>query len=464
MKLKFLGGCNEVGRSAILVDEKIVLDYGLRPSDPPEVPLTNGGGTFSPESVVISHAHLDHSGMVPSLMASAVRAGTGAGKGERRKRRSRSGKAGSGSGRGSGVSGVSGRAGPEVFMTSVTSDLAQLLSRDTIKVGKDQGFSLFGEEEVKWLGEKTQTLAYGERVALNGSGDYDLELHNAGHIPGSSGIHLKKEAKDEEISLFYTGDTKTGPSRLMKSASPDDFPAADILLIESTYYGKDHRDRRELEKEFVDSVKETLNAGGTAIVPCFAVGRTQEIVMILHSHGLTPFVDGMGLAVFGLFKNHPSFLKNAKALNAAFGDSEFVNSRKRKKSLAKPSVIVTTAGMLNGGPVLYYLKRTYDDPKSKILLTGYQIEGTNGRRLVEESCVDADGEVLKVRSQVEQYDFSAHAGDSELKELVSRFCRNGTEVVFMVHGERTEEFAAWARENCGCEAVAPKLGEDFEIV
>jgi putative mRNA 3-end processing factor len=98
-----------------------------------------------------------------------------------------------------------------------------------------------------------------------------------------------------------------------------------------------------------------------------------------------------------------------------------------------------------------------------VLLTGYQIEGTNGRRLVEEGCVVTDGEVVKVKSQVEQYDFSAHAGDSELKEIVSRFCRNGTEVVFAVHGEHTEEFAAWVRDNYGCNAIAPKIGEEFII-
>jgi len=425
MKIKFLGGCNEVGRSAILVDGKIILDYGLRPSDPPEIPL--GNGSIFPKAVIVSHAHLDHSGMVPSLMA----VGTGT--------------------------------TPDVYMTSVTSDLTRLLGRDTIKVGKEQGFVFFGEEDIRKMDEYTHTLDYGERIALDGSlsGDYEFELYNAGHIPGGSSVHLRKESED--VSLFYTGDIKIGETRLMESASASDFPTSDILLIESTYYGREHRNRKELEREFVDSITETLDSGGNAIVPCFAVGRTQEIVMILHSYGLTPYVDGMGLSVFRLFKNHPSFLKNAKALNAAFSDAQFVNSKRRKKALSEPSVIVTTAGMLNGGPVLYYLKKMHEDPRSKVLLTGYQIEGTNGRRLVEEGCVDVDGEVVKVNAEVEQYDFSAHAGDSELKELVSGFCRKGTEVVFMVHGEHTEKFAAWARDNFGCDAIAPKNGEEFVI-
>jgi len=423
MKLKFLGGCNEVGRSAMLVDGKIIIDYGLRPSDPPEIPL--GSGTIVPKSVIVSHAHLDHSGMVPSLMAGGM------------------------------------DMAPDVYMTAVTSALTQLMGRDTIKVGKDQGFVFFGEEDIRKMDAHTHTVAYGERISLDGSSNYELELCNAGHIPGSSAIYLRKESED--ISLLYTGDIKMDATRLMKSASPDEFPASDILLIESTYYDREHRNRKELEREFIDSIKETLDSGGNAIVPCFAVGRTQEIVMMLHSYGLTPYVDGMGLSVFSLFRNHPSFLKDAKALNAAFSDARFVNSKRRKKAISEPSVIVTTAGMLSGGPVLYYLKKIHKDPRSKVLLTGYQIEGTNGRRLVEEGCVETNGEVVKVNAGVEQYDFSAHAGDSELKELVSRFCRNGTEVVFMVHGERTEEFAAWGRDNFGYNAIAPKNGEEFVI-
>jgi putative mRNA 3-end processing factor len=420
MEIKFLGGCNEVGRSAILVDEKILIDYGMRPSDPPEVPLNNG--RISPESVIVSHAHLDHSGMVPSLMSQ--------------------GKA------------------PDVYMTSVTRDLTRLLGRDTIKVGKEQGFVFFDEEDIQKLDAHTHTVGYGERRALNGS-EYEFELYNAGHIPGSSTVHLTK--RSEDISLFYTGDIKTDMSRLMTSASLTDFPAADILFIESTYFGRDHRNRKELEREFADSIKETLDSGGNAIVPCFAVGRTQEIVMILHSYGLTPYVDGMGLSVFSLFKSHPSSVKDVEALSEAFADAQFVNSKLRKKAISEPSVIVTTAGMLNGGPVLYYLKRIHDDPRSKVLLTGYQIEGTNGRRLIEQGCVEADGTLVKVNAGVEYYDFSAHAGDSDLKQIVSRFCRTGTGVVFMIHGDHTEEFAAWTRDKFGCEAIAPDNGEEFII-
>lgn len=420
MKLKFLGGCNEIGRSAVLVDDTIIIDYGLRPTDPPEVPI--GNGSFAPSSIIVSHAHLDHSGMVPSLM-------------DRYK-------------------------APEVFMTPVTRDLTSLMARDTIKVGREQGYVFFGEEEILRMDARTQELAFGDPHTL-ADADYELEFHNAGHIPGSAAVHLRKD--QEDISLFYTGDIKLGPSRLMQSAVPAEFPAAEIIILESTYHGRDHRNRQELEREFIDSITDTLSAGGNAIVPCFAIGRTQEIVMILHAYGLTPYVDGMGLSVYQLFKNHPRYLKDPEAMGEAFAAAEFVNAKRRRKAISEPSVIVTTAGMLNGGPVLYYLRKIHDDPRSKVLLTGYQIEGTNGRKLLEEGCVDADGELLQVTARVEQYDFSAHADDAELKKLVTRFSRSGMEVLFTVHGEHTGEFAAWARDKFGCEAIAPQNGEEFII-
>ncbi|MHC1635677.1 MAG: MBL fold metallo-hydrolase [Candidatus Methanospirareceae archaeon] len=423
MKIKFFGGCNEVGRSAILIDDQILLDYGIRPSDPPEVPEMLH---VMPRSVIISHAHLDHSGMVPSLMSMSTRMHT------------------------------------SVYATSVTRELTNLLGKDTIKIGREEGYSLFSEEDLKKLEICFKTVSYGEEYVLNGANgaDYEFMLFNAGHIPGSASVYLRNNKED--ISIFYTGDIKTEETRLLRKADMN-LPKADILIIESTYYGREHGNRKELEKEFVDSIEETLDAGGNAIVPCFAVGRTQEIVMILHSYGLTPYVDGMGLGVLRLIKKYPSFLKDAEALKEAFKEAHFVNPKKRKKVLSKPSVVVTTAGMLNGGPVLYYLSKIHDDPKSKVLLTGYQIEGTNGRRLLEEGCVDTENGILKIKGKVEKYDFSAHAGDSGLKKIVSRFCKNGTSVVFAVHGDRTKEFAEWIGEKYGCNAIAPSNGEEYII-
>ena len=161
------------------------------------------------------------------------------------------------------------------------------------------------------------------------------------------------------------------------------------------------------------------------------------------------------------FKKYPEYLRNPELLDRAFGRAISVKDRQRDSILKEPSVIVTTAGMLNGGPALHYLSRLYKDPKSKILLTGYQVEGTNGRLALKHGVVETDGAVLTLKPRIEQYDFSAHSGDSELKKLVKDFCKKGTERVFVVHGDKTEIFAQWISEEIGVDAYAPANGELF---
>ncbi len=382
----------------------------MKPSTPPTFPV-NG---IRPEAVVVSHAHIDHCGIVANLVDVE----------------------------------------PDIFMTPPTLDLAYFMGRDTIRVCSSQGVATFTPYELRRMRELATDLDYNNTVAAAG---YDVTLYDAGHIPGSSSIYL-----EGETTLFYTGDIKTTDTRLIHGSDPG-YPHADILIIESTYYGKTHTDRRELEDEFIASVESTLDMGGTAVVPCFAVGRTQEVLMILVSRGIIPHIDGMGKDVLKIFEKHPSYVRDAHALSSAFDKADIVNSRKRDRVLKEPSVIVTTAGMLNGGPALHYISKLYDDPKSSILLTGYQVEGTNGHRALQYGQIEADGGVLNLKMNVKQYDFSAHSDDGELKNIVSTFCESGTQAVFTVHGERTEEFAAWIRDNHECEAIAPVLGEEFII-
>ena len=204
-----------------------------------------------------------------------------------------------------------------------------------------------------------------------------------------------------------------------------------------------------------------IDYGGNVIIPCFAVGRTQEIIMILHAYGLTPYVDGMGVDVLEILRRHPSFLRDEKKLESAFNNVIFVNSKRRVDVISEPSIVVTTAGMLNGGPALYYLSKKYDDPKSRVLLTGYQVEDTNGAKAINHRYVETRGRILNLKAKVEQYDFSAHADDSGLKKIVSEFVKRGTEQVFTVHGENTKEFAEWIEENCGCTAFAPVNGDEI---
>ncbi len=412
MQLDFKGGSGEVGRSAVLVNEETLLDYGIKPGDYPEYPL-NG---MSPKSILVSHGHLDHCGAVANLMD----------------------------------------LNPEVFMSPMTSRFAQILGRDTIKISEDRGIPTpYDERDLHILEQRTKLKEVGESFKSYG---YDAQFYDAGHIPGACGIHL--EDPDGQ-SLFYTGDISTTDTRLVSGAK--EFPKADTLIIESTYFSVDHPPRKETEERFIESLYATLDIGGTVLIPAFAIGRTQEIMMLLQSEGIPAYVDGMGVRMYKEMMKHPESVRAPKELRRAFDEATMVTGSKRKHVNLESSVIVTTAGMLNGGPILYYLEKLYNDPKTKIMLTGYQVEDTNGRLAIEKGMVENNDRVMHLKTKVEQYDFSAHCGEKELKDIVNHFCRNGTEAVFTMHGENTKEFAEWVSEAHGVSAFAPENGDTYVV-
>jgi putative mRNA 3-end processing factor len=395
----------------LLVNGEVLLDYGIKIGDISEYPLDG----MEPKVVLVSHGHLDHCGAVPNLMYQ----------------------------------------NPEVFMTPPTAEFTFLLGKDTLKLAENtlSGVSPFDPDDLNKLSRRTQKIDYGETFKTHG---YRVCFYDAGHIPGASGIHLESESGE---SLFYTGDFNLEETRLVPGAA--EFPEADTLVLESTYFGEEHVPRKETEERFIESVLDTLDRGGTALIPAFAIGRTQEILMLLDAHGIQAYVDGMGRDVYKILKKYPEYLKNPELLDRAFGRAIPVKDQHRDSVLKEPSVIVTTAGMMNGGPVLYYLSRLYKDPSSKVLLTGYQVEGTNGRLALEHRFVETRGDILTLKPRVEQYDFSAHSGDSELKRVVKDFCRKSTERVFVMHGNKTESFAQWISEEIGVDAYAPANGELF---
>ena len=334
----------------MLVNGEVLLDYGIKAGDPSEYPL-NG---MEPKTVLVSHGHLDHCGAVPNLVYQD----------------------------------------PEVYMTPPTAEFTSLLGRDTLKLAETtlSGVAPFDPEDLQKLNRVTRRKDYGETFKTNG---YRVCFYNAGHIPGASGIRLESESGE---SLFYTGDFSLKETRLVPGAA--EFPEADTLLLESTYFGEDHVPRKETEERFIESVLETLENGGTALIPAFAIGRTQEILMLLDAHGIRSYVDGMGRDVYKILQKYPEYLRNPELLDRAFGRATSVKNKKRDSVLKEPSVVVTTAGMLNGGPILYYLSKLYKDPKSKILLTGYQVEGTNGRMALEHRVIETREDVLTLKLKI----------------------------------------------------------------
>ncbi|AEH60566.1 RNA-metabolising metallo-beta-lactamase [Methanosalsum zhilinae DSM 4017] len=412
MLLQFKGGCREVGRSALLVNEEILIDYGLKPGDSFQYPL-NG---LHPRSVIISHGHLDHCGAVPSLIDIY----------------------------------------PDIFMTPPTLSFSNLLARDTIKIAESMGYyPPFDREDLRIFMNSVQKVDFDVEFSASG---YTSAFYNAGHIPGSASVYLN--SPDNE-SLFYTGDINTHDTRLVTGA--DQFPDADTLIIESTYYGEDHPSRKDTESAFIESVQETLDIGGNVIIPAFAIGRTQEILMMLDAHNINAYVDGMGIDAYKLIMKHQEYVKNPVHLKRAFKNASVVKPNKRARITENPSVIVTTSGMLSGGPVMYYLDKLCRDPKTKIMLTGYQAEGTNGRMALDNGSIMNNGAHQHLKNIIEYYDFSAHCGDKQLKEIVKDFCDRGTETIFTMHGEQSEQFSQWINQEIGVDTYAPENGSSYRI-
>jgi len=345
---------------------------------------------------------------------------------------------------------------PEIYSTSITARLSGLLARDTLKISEKKGHNIpYYNEEIQDFERRARTVNYKEEFETSG---FNVCFYDAGHIPGSSSVYLEKDKQ----SLFYTGDINTIKTELLNGADTK-YPKSDILLTESTYFGRDHTSRALLEERFIESIKETVDCGGKAIIPAFSIGRTQEIMLILKKHGLHAYVDGMGVDVFNIMKRAPEYVRDIDKLQKVFTSSNIVEPEKRKGIIREPCIIVTSAGMLNGGPALYYISQIYDDAKSKIHLTGYQAEDTNGRKAIESGYIEDRNRITHLNCRLELYDFSAHCGDAQLKELVKKFCDNGTETVFPVHGDNTQGFADWINEEIGVRSTAPVNGETIYI-
>ena len=408
MNLQFLGGAGEVGRSAILINDALLLDYGLKSGNPPRFPV----GSVDHEAVVVSHGHLDHVGTIPSLL--------------------------------------SGTARPPVHWTPPTRDLALLLARDTLKLRGGTYDCPFTEAEIARLTQVSTTHGYGETFEAAG---HEVTLFDAGHIPGSAHVLVD----DGETRLLYTADFHTENQRLVAGTTAR--PPADIVVCESTYADVEHETRSAVESRFAESLKTTVWEGGTVVVPAFAIGRTQEVMAVCEAHDIECYVDGMGTRVTSLLRQHPDFLRGDVLRRAKSHARVVSNPGQRERIAEKNTVIVTTSGMLSGGPAMTYVPLIREHPVNKVAFVGYQVEGTPGRELLETGSAELDGQVMPVSAQVEQYDFSAHADRSGLMTFLDDY-REAR--VLINHGDRCEAFAEDLRE-VGFDASAPERGETVEL-
>ncbi|RLG70013.1 MAG: MBL fold metallo-hydrolase, partial [Candidatus Iainarchaeum archaeon] len=300
----------------------------------------------------------------------------------------------------------------------------------------------------------------GYRTRIDITDKVSLEFFDAGHIVGSAITKLTFN----NTSLVYTGDFKVVETRLLNKADIK-VGHVDYVITESTYGDSDHPNRYKVEKEFVDACLQTIENNGFAIVPAFAVGRSHELIDILIEHkvGCPIYLDGMSQKAANITLKYPKYLKDAKTLKKALRKARWVkNDRDRKRALEEPSIIVTTAGMCDGGPVLNYIKRLYNDEKSAIFLTGYQVEGTQGRRLLEEGLITIDGKEYRPKCTIKKFDFSAHPGQSEMLKALRKW---NPKRVFLVHGDppKITTFKKKIEEELGIEATIMEFGKTFRV-
>tara|TARA_B100000686_G_scaffold246177_1_gene255545 strand:- start:917 stop:2185 length:1269 start_codon:yes stop_codon:yes gene_type:complete len=422
VKIRVLGAAREVGRSAFQINcdgTNFLLDYGVmfgKPrGTPPTYPLHVKPRDI--DSVIITHAHLDHSGCVPSLF-------------------------------------VSGNC--NVFATAPTFDLSKLLIKDMIKIEKNS--HSFGLPEIENMMQKAKIIELKQKIRR---GNATFELRSSGHVVGGSAILLESENK----RLFYTGDINLRGSRLLPPADLD-IGEIDFLITESTYSQENQMPRKESEKGLIDFANEVMDRKGTLFIPSFSVERSQEVASVLIGSGFRHkiIMDGMALKVNEILLKYPEFLKDPEIFKDVLDRIVAINDHKeRKNALKEPCVVISPAGMLVGGNAVYYLQELAFNEKNGIGLVSYQGEGTPGKKLLDTGKVETRGKELNVKAQVKQFQFSGHADRDSLFEMIKNV--KGNPQILTVHGddESCTRFAEEIHEKFGLDAHAAKLDEKITI-
>jgi KH/beta-lactamase-domain protein len=421
VRITALGGFREVGRSAILVEtreSKVLLDFGIN------VGAVDSPGKGYPfidllkidelDGVIVTHAHLDHVGLVPLLYKYGYR-------------------------------------GP-VYVTRPTRELATVMIQDLIDVMKKSGkYFPYGEKDLATMLVHTITVDYEEVTDV--APDIKLTMYNAGHLLGSAIVHL--HIGMGLYNIVYTGDFKFADTRLLNRAHTE-FPRVEALIMESTYGATLQESRTQAEEKLIEIVKRTIERKGVVLIPVFAAGRGQEILLVLNSAieaGLLPkvpiYVEGLVNEVTLIHLHYPEYL-NKKIRDTIFsgqnpfgGDHVIVVDKPANRADIvedRPSIIIATNGMLNGGPILEYFKLVANDPNSALVFVGYQAEGTLGRAIkdgAKEVPIVVENKVETIKVQLEVHSIDGFSGHSDQRELVNyvRAINPKPRRVVLAHGE-----------------------------
>jgi predicted metal-dependent RNase len=436
MKISFFGAAGEVGRSCIMVstdNTNVLLDTGIKLGAQIEYPQISNSQLESVDGIFISHAHLDHIGFLPHIYSSGYKG--------------------------------------NYFATKPTVELGNVLISDYLRISNPLGVSKKGMEDMV---KHAKMVDYGKEFKFR---DLSIKFIPAGHILGSALI----EIRDRKNGIVYTGDINLSRTRLLEGAEIRNLKG-DTLITESTYASTADvfPGEKKVSPEMMKSIKSTITSGGKVIVPSFAVGRAQEVLFLLDDYmnsGVLPkvpiYVDGMINKALRIYRHNVIYCRKELQSKILMSDYDPFKSKNfiivDKKSMRNKIVndtdsciIVTTSGMLSGGPVMFYLSKLASSSSNKMLMVGYQAIGTLGRTLQEGAKhINLNGSDIKVEMHVETHHLSAHADRPQLENLVSKVkdLRN----IFIVHGEITKsnDFKDFVAKKYN--AKVPGLKEEHSI-
>ncbi len=467
MRISFYGAARTVTGSQHLIEvngKRILLDCGLYQGKRAEANLRNRNLPFDPKSVdimVLSHAHIDHSGNIPNLVKSGFRG--------------------------------------DVIATPATRDLCASMLLDS---GHIQEQDVYFINKRLRRGEPRVEAIYTQQDATNSLNSFStqgyerprqiapgvtLTFRDAGHMLGSAYVILDIEDQDahRDVRLVFSGDI--GRAGIPIIRDPQVVESADVLIMESTYGDRIHPPYEDEVRRMEQIVAETYKRGGTVLIPAFAVGRTQQVVYMLHQlrlKGDLPdmpiFVDSpLAIDVTAAYRMHPecyddeilAFIEGAGGRIDPFGFEDLTYTRaveqsKKLNFLREPAIIIAASGMMEAGRILHHLRNRIEDPRTTVMIVGFQAENTLGRRLqdgVPE--VRIFGELHKNRAEIETLSgFSGHADQNELLGWVGAMSRK-PQRTFLVHGEGEAQFtlARLLSERHGIRVDVPEWKEQVEV-
>jgi len=460
VRITTLGCCREVGRASFILstpETRVLIDAGDKPGAEDEypylqVPEALGVGASSIDAVVLTHAHLDHSALIPLLFKY-------------------------------------GYDGP-IYTTEPTRDLMGLLTLDYLDVAAKEGRAPpYDSEMVREAIKHTIPIEYGDVTDI--SPDIKLTMHNAGHILGSAISHF--HIGDGLYNVAFSGDIHYDDTRLFNGAV-NEFPRVETLVLESTYGGRNdyQTDQADSEQRLKEIIRETYDRDGSVLIPAFAVGRSQELMLVLEEamrEGDIPempvHLDGMMWEATAIHTTYPEYLRDdlrdrifhddenpflADQFNHIDGGEE----ERQEVTDGEPAIVLSTSGMVTGGPIMSWLEHFGPDPDSTLTFVGYQAQGTLGRRIqngwdeipMNNGNGRGRGNTLSLEMNVETVDgFSGHADRQGLENFVKTM-NPRPEKVLCVHGDESsvQDLSSALYHEYNMRTFAPKNLETFRFV